>query len=357
MDPLKKIKNKGIVLWIGEQKRPIEKNRQDDYVMDSIMNYYKEDDPTLNYKAGSLFLDNGAFTARTKDIELDIDRVVSMQEKLNPDLTIPLDYPFLPETPVHTMEKMWDKTAENIKYWQDSTTLKGKLVPALHSWSKNSLRANISWLQKYADADLIALGSLVDLSFSNFKGIFGDRQPTKELIDMLSLAISVVEDQSDFKVHLMGWGSSPLMIHLGYYLGISSMDTMGYRRKAAYGKIVLPGRGERHIGDSSTTFGGRNIHSNGNPGDLELLKNCTCPICITNQYSLASDWKARAVHNEWVMKNEAKTAEALLRMGRGTYEKYLDTAVFSNSGLNHLWKYTKLRVKYHRISEILFGGK
>ena len=62
------------------------------------------------------------------------------------------------------------------------------------------------------------------------------------------------------------------------------------------------------------------------------------------------------MYNEWVIKNEAKTAEALLKVGIDAYEKYLDNAVFLNSGLNHLWKYTKLRVKYHRISEILFGG-
>jgi len=337
-------------------KSDLFRKRRDDFVMDSVINYYNDEDPTLNYDAGYLFLDNGAYTARMRDIELDVEKVIALQEKMDPDLTIPLDYPFLPQTSTLSMEKMWNKTADNIRYWQDSTNRKGRLVPSLHSWSKKSLKNNISWMQKYADADLVALGSIVDNTFTNFKGFFGDRQPTKELVNMLTYALSTITDQSDFKVHVMGWGSSPLMVHLGYYLGIKSMDTMGYRRKAAFGKIVLPGRGERHIGDSSTTFGGRNVWSGNNSEDLELLRNCDCPICRMNQDLLRSDWKARAIHNEWVIKNEAKTAEALLKVGIDAYEKYLDNAVFLNSGLNHLWQYTKLRVKYHRISEILFGG-
>jgi queuine/archaeosine tRNA-ribosyltransferase len=287
--------------------------------------------------------------------ELDIEKVISVQESINPDLTIPLDYPFLPKTPEHIMSGLWDRTANNITYWQESTSLKGRLVPSLHSWDKTSLKKNLAWLQKHADTNLIALGSIVDSSFAQFEGIFGDRQPTKELVDMVSFALSVIEKESDFSVHLMGWGSSPLMLHLGYYLGMKSMDTMGYRRKAAFGKIVLPGRGERHIGETSSVFGGRQLNGLDTPGDLALLQDCKCPICQSNQLLLLSDWKARAIHNEWVMKQEARTAESFLEIGRDVYEKYLDKAVFATSSLQYLWDYTKLRVKYHRISDTLFG--
>jgi len=352
---LKKIKSNGALLWIGEQKRPLKIDRKNDFIMDSVINYYSDEHPKFKYKAGCLFLDNGAYTARMQKKELDTERVISVQESLNPDLTIPLDYPFLPGTSKNVMEESWDKTTENILLWQESTSLSGRLVPTLHSWDKDSLRKNVDWLQKYADSSLIALGSIVDQSFSNFKGFFGDRQPTMELIDMVSYALSVIERESEFKVHLMGWGSSPLMLHLGYYMGMKSMDTMGYRRKAAYGNIVLPGRGERHIGETSTIFGGRKIGDVGSDDDLKLLDDCSCPICQSNQLLLLSNWKARAIHNEWVMKQEALTAETFLEMGNDAYERYLDKAVFSNSGLRYLWDYTKLRVKYHRISEVLFG--
>ena len=324
--------------------------------MDSVINYYKEDKPELQYKPGKLFLDNGAFTARMKGIELDIERIISLQEHIWPDLTIPLDYPFLPGMPRSEMRKLWKKTAENILYWQDSTKLNGRLVPSLHAWSRTSLHENIKWLQKKANTELVALGSVVDPNFSNFKGFFGDRQPTRELIDMTSFALSAIEKESNFKVHLMGWGSSPLMLHLGYYLGIGSLDSMGYRRKAAFGKIILPGRGERYLGDTTSNFGNVTFKNPKNVNDIELLERCICPICRTNKYQLWDDWRARAIHNEWVIKQEAKTAERFLDIGIDVYEKYLDNVVFSNSGLKYLWEYTKLRKKYHRISELLFGG-
>lgn len=345
------------ILWIGEQNRPMKFDRKSDFVMDSVINYYRNLEPKLPYEAGRLFLDNGAFTARQNNIELDINRVINLQETFMPDLTIPLDYPFSPGHSESKMEKLWNKTAENITYWQNSTNLSGRLVPTLHAWNRTSLIDNIKWLQKNGDAELIALGSIVNPTFKEFKGFFGDRQPTRELIDMFSLAIDSVLDNSDFKIHLMGWGSSPLMLHLGYYLGMNSLDTMGYRRKAAYGKIILPGTGERHLGDTITGFGGRRIDGQGDPKDIELLNKCKCPICRVNKYELWADWQARAVHNEWVMKQEANLAEHLLHKGIDEYEKYLDSQVFPNSSLKYIWDYVKNRRKYNRISELLFGDR
>jgi hypothetical protein len=106
---------------------------------------------------------------------------------------------------------MWGRTADNILYWQNSSNLNGRLVPSLHAWSKSgrlvpslhawsksSLEENVEWLQKHADSDMIGLGSIVNENFSEFKSVFGDRQPTHELVDMVSLALSRIERGSDF---------------------------------------------------------------------------------------------------------------------------------------------------------------
>jgi 7-cyano-7-deazaguanine tRNA-ribosyltransferase len=343
------------LLWIGEQRRPIIKDRRADLVMDSVINYYDSEKPRLQYEVGKLFLDNGAFTASMTGMELDIERVVFVQESLNPDRTIPVDYPFRVGMSVSQMRKLWGKTAENILFWQNSTSLNGKLVPALHAWDRKSLIDNISWLQRNANTEYVALGSVVKPQFSSYDGFFGDRQPRKELIDMICFAIGNIEKMSDFKVHLMGFGSSPLMLHLGYYLGIRSTDSSGYRRKAAFGNIILPGTGERHIGTSSTSFGNPSIdETNPYSHDLAMLEKCACPVCIRNKYQLWTDWKARAIHNEYVLKQEAKKAENFLAFGAEAYEKYLDNTVFSRSSLKYLWEYAKLRKKYYRISEVLF---
>jgi len=345
-----KLHKNNTLLWIGEQKNPIKTDRSSDLVMDSVINYYKSEKPRLPYKVGKLFLDNGAFTARMQGIVLDIERVIFVQESLRPHQTIPLDYPYRPGMSVLQMIKLWEKTKQNILYWQESTNLNGKLVMPIHAWSKKALINNVKWLQKKADAKFVALGSIVNPNFTNFAGFFGDRQPNKELIDMLAFAISTIQKNSDFKVHLMGFGSSPLMLHLAYYMGANSTDSSGYRRKAAYGKILLPGTGERYAGITSANFGVTLLSKS----DLALLERCSCPVCRTNKYQLWSDWRARAIHNEYVMKQEVKKAQRFLSLGIEVYEKYLDNVVFSKSSLKYLWEYAKLRKKYYRISEILF---
>jgi 7-cyano-7-deazaguanine tRNA-ribosyltransferase len=343
------------LFWIGECRRPIKKDRSKDLVMDSAINYYNKENPRLAYQPGKLFLDNGAYTAKMTGFDLDIERVISIQEQLDPDQTIPVDYPFTPDMSIPQMKKLWDKTAENVLYWQSSTSLAGNLVPALHAWDKRSLIENLLWLQKNADSDYVALGSIVNPQFGRFDGFFGDRQPRRELIDMLCFAIGSVERMSDFGIHLMGFGSSPLTLHLGYYLGIRSTDSSGYRRKAAFGKIVLPSTGERYVGGGSNDFGVCALDKSKTYSyDIAMLDKCTCPVCLENKYKLWTDWKARAIHNEYVMKQETKKAERFISVGVETYEKYLDNVVFSKSGLRYLWEYAKLRRKYYRISQLLF---
>jgi hypothetical protein len=62
------------------------------------------------------------------------------------------------------------------------------------------------------------------------------------------------------------------------------------------------------------------------------------------------------LHNEHVMKKEKEKAQFLISSGKDDYETYLDN-VYRKSGLVYLWRYTKLKSKYHRISNILFGGR
>lgn len=344
-----------MLLWVGEQKRPLTVDRKSDLVMDSVINYYGDEKPRLAYDPKKLFLDNGAFTANMQGLRLKAERVMQIQETLLPDKTIPLDFPFRAGMPTKQMKNRWQKTRANIIVWQDSTKLGKRLVPALHAWNKKSLENNVRWLQKHVDSDFLALGSLVSARFAEFGGFFGDRTPTRDLIDMLSLAIKSVQQNSDFRVHLMGFGSSPLMLHLGYYLGVASTDSSGYRRKAAYGKIILPGMGERYVGDGSATFGcQRNFFDGQRESDLSMWEKCGCQVCITNKDLIMTDWKARAIHNEFVMKEEAKVAQALTSAGLQAYETYLNNQVFANSSLKFIWEYAKLRRKYPRISEVLF---
>ena len=69
---------------MGETRSPVKFDRTQDYVLDSAINYYKDEEPKLPYEAGELFLDNGAFTANMQNTELDLQKVIQIQEKLDP---------------------------------------------------------------------------------------------------------------------------------------------------------------------------------------------------------------------------------------------------------------------------------
>jgi len=330
-------------LWIGDDKqgRCVDEN---DSVMDSLIYYYAKEQPSIAYEYRELFLDNGGFTSIRNDMKLDRDRVKEIQETIDPDYTIPLDFPFLPGISQVEMQKLWKKTADNIQDWQETTNLKA-LVPMLHAWSVESLVSNTRWLQKHANAHCIAVGSVVSSDYSEYTGFLGDRQPRKELVDMLVSTIQVIRHFSDFKIHLAGFGCSALMLHIGYFCGVDSTDTIGYKRKAAFGKISLPGLGDRHIGRKPSGWGTRKLK----PEEMELLRTCGCPICRRNPRMLWKEWMARAIHNKYVLLEERKKARQYMEKGRDVYEAFLDE-MFAKSGLKYLWRYAKTRVHYYPLN-------
>lgn len=346
-------------LWIGEHPNYILHNHNK--VIDSVINYYSSDSRKIPYKYEKLFLDNGAYNALYRDIELNKEKVIDVQETIDPDLTIPLDFPFVPGMSKREMQKRSEKTKINIVYWQNSTNL--TTIPPLHAIGSSMLIDFIRWLQKYSDSDFVAVGSVITRFESeikindNFKGFFGDRQPSKQLVDTLLTVKKILQDYSDFKVHTMGFGSSPLTYHLSVYCGVDSTDCAGHRRKAAYGKIILPGKGERYICDRNIKFGLTPFSED----DRRLLSECECPICkeLPNdgkmrKERLAQDWKLRAIHNKWVMEFEENRARNLIEKGLDIYERSLER-LFEKSSFLHLFKYAKKMRNQSRIEQWVGG--
>ena len=220
--------------WAGELGNNFIEGIQHGNVMDSVYNFLKSDEPKIKYPYENLFLDNGAFAIfknnyhhKKKKVSINLDTIIDIQEKLKPKFTVPFDYPLDPQMDIKKMENNWQKTVENIDYWDDSTNL--NLIPALHGWNKTSLDKNIHLLQK-KDFNYIALGSAFILK-ENFKGFFGDRQPNKNIYEAF-LYLSSLGKKLDIDVHVFGVGASPLTYHFAAFCEIKSSDSSGYRRKA-----------------------------------------------------------------------------------------------------------------------------
>jgi len=343
--------------WAGETPNKSIKLKHK-YVMDSVINYYTEEDPQIEYEYKKLFLDNGAYSAlkNSQRTILNEEKVLDIQETLKPEYTVPLDYPFTPDMDRAVMEKRWQKTKQNLEYWIEVTDL--NLVPALHAWNHKSLRENIKLLYK-KDQDYISMGSVLTTA-NEFKGFFGDRQPSKNLIDSI-ITTKQLCDQHNLDIHIFGFGSSPITYHIGAFIGIKSTDSIGYKRKAAYGKIILPQTGERYCGNGEAKFGNRK--KNGNKAssyltkdELDKLSQCQCPICreqapdgTVRWENLKDDWVKRTYHNKWVMEQEEHISNTY-RDDKEEYMKFLDETI-AKSGLNHLWEYTKRRVTQSKLDQ------
>jgi len=333
------MKSERLYLWIGESSPPVFKRYR--RVMDSAINYYKQKEPRTPYSYKELFLDSGAFTIARRGLNIDKEIIKRTQEKLDPDKAIPIDYPFLPGMSVREMEKRWKMTAANILEWQETTKLQ-EVVPVIHAWSMRSLVENIEWVAKHADSELIAIGTLVTSHFTDYRGFFGDRQLSILNLYLIITAIQIIKHRAGLKVHLMGFGASPITLHMAYYMGADSVDTTGYRRKAIYGKIVLPGRGERYVGHGGARFGVKKLTDE----DIRLLASCGCPICRQDWALLRGDWRLRVIHNRYVLEREAALANELISRNDGSYERYLDQ-IYSRSStiVRGCWKFLKRRAR------------
>lgn len=146
----------------------------------------------------------------------------------------------------------------------------------------------------------------------------------------------------------MGYGSSPLSLHLAFWLGVNSIDSAGHRRRAAFGNIILQGTSDRYVGGRDGKF----ISKKPDEDEMKMIFECGCPICQVDPNQLWKSWEARAVHNKFVIKNERERAEYWLSQGKDVYEKQLEN-MFSHSGIYPLWKYAKILVKYPSITTFL----
>jgi len=312
--------------------------------MDSAYNYINRKEIRRQYSAYKLLTDSGAYTAARKGIILDPYEVIEIQEKLGSDVVMPLDYPFMPGMSFKEMEKRWRMTIENTQLWVDTLSKKIDVMPVVHAIGRKNLVKTVNTFSRIAgNSEYLAIGTLVDKTFE-LKGFLGDRQLTKDIVNLIVFAIKTIREYG-YKVHLTGFGSSPAMLHLAIYLGVDSTDSSGFRRRAAYGKILIPGvTGERYVGRGDAKFGICNPSS----FELRKLRECQCPICKSNQKLLWEDWRARAIHNEWVLKQTWREGLRMAKEDIEEYERFLDI-FFSNSSLRHIWNYLKVLRKYGSI--------
>jgi 7-cyano-7-deazaguanine tRNA-ribosyltransferase len=125
--------------------------------------------------------------------------------------------------------RRWKKTLENTQIMisregNGSTTI----VPAIHGYSEKEIEWFLNKLFEIGRFSYVGIGSLVPSVF-NTKGAGG-------ITNVIKILDFVREKMPDTKIHVFGVGST-LTMHLMFYAGADSVDSLGWRTKAAYGVI------------------------------------------------------------------------------------------------------------------------
>jgi len=259
-----------------------------------------------------VYLDNGAFAFWRKGLERPIDDYVEFVKQAKPDwYPVPTDFIPHPQLSPSAQRVLFEKTMRmNLEY------ASGGYVPVIHAGD---------WLEEYLE-DLeknqvplskgVGLGGLVPRLLTT-KG----STSREGVVD----AIRRTREYIRTELHVFGIGGLTTL-HLAASLGVDSIDSSGWRNRAARGLILLPGRGERSVVPLGN-WGGVEVSE----GEIRMLEACACPAC--QRYGVVglracnargnkedrgngtSGFNRRAIHNLWTLLREAEEVDSKLRSG------------------------------------------
>lgn len=275
-----------------------------------------------------VYLDNGAFYFLRRDGEIPREEYERFVEKTRPDWwPIPMDFIPTPKmTPEQQEECLRRTMSVNRQYYQDG------YVPVIHiSWLLEKYLAEIKTHDWLSQKPAIALGGIVPNLLRAPKAM-----PYTKVLDSLR---RVREEFQDKQVHVFGIGGTATL-HLAALLGVDSVDSSGWRNRAARGIVQLPGRGDRLVANLGS-WRGREPDEE----EWKILENCPCPACKRfgveglKQNGLQG-FCNRATHNLWTLLDEARQIKEHLTAG--TYEAWYEDHVY-NFIYRHLIRYVLQR--------------
>jgi tRNA-guanine family transglycosylase len=147
--------------------------------------------------------------------------------------------------------------------------------------------------------------------------------------DVLDSLIRVRSELEDKQLHVFGIGGTATL-HLAALLGIDSVDSSGWRNRAARGIVQLPGRGDRMIANLGNWRGRKPDEA-----EWEMLEECECPACQAFgleglKANKIHGFCNRATHNLWTLLKEAEAIEDHLVNGSYAdwYQEHLDNSTY-----------------------------
>ena len=261
------------------------------------------------------FLDNGAFSNIRSGKTPNGQAYWKFAKVVKPDwYPIPADFIPLPSMSAAEQYECFRKTM----YYNHTYSSDG-CVPVVHAGVKlpNYLKA-FTADKKLNKKPQLALGGLVPQLLQT-KGT----GPKTQAVD----SIIAVRQKFRGEIHVFGIGGTATL-HLAAILGMDSVDSSGWRNRAARGIIQLPGRGDRLLTQLGN-WRGRGLDKT----EREMLAACQCPGCAEASVkglkaSGAIGFYRRATHNLYVLLAELEEIEK--RLDDETYKEWYPTHVFNS---------------------------
>ncbi len=259
-------------------------------------------------KEVAVYLDNGAFYFLSKDGETPRQEYDKFVRQAQPDwYAIPQDY--IP-TPRMSDQEQWDCLQWTMEV--NRTYLQDGYVPVVHisRYMDEYLRQFLADEQLRAKPD-IALGGIVPNLLRARKAM-----PYGDVLDNVRRARAELAGK---KLHVFGIGGTATL-HLAALLDVDSVDSSGWRNRAARGIVQLPGRGDRIVANLGNWRGRKPDKE-----EWEILTACPCPAC--QQFGVEglkvsgiTGFCNRATHNLWTLLDEARQIQE--HLADDTYETW-----------------------------------
>lgn len=265
-----------------------------------------------------VFIDNGAFNFSRKGIDAPVKEYEEFVEKTKPDWKpIPHDFIPSPKMSLAKQNECLTRTmAVNMEFKHDG------FVPVIHiSKVINKYISEVKNCDDLSKKKSIAIGGIVPNLLRSPKSLSHGT--------LLKSLKNLRKEFADQQIHIFGIGGISTL-HLASTLGIDSVDSSGWRNRAARGIILLPGKSERSIAELGSWIG-RKLSLD----EAELLKACKCPACknfgsVGLTAKASEGFRNRATHNLWVLLQENKWIEKMLANGtyRDLYHRRIENSTY-----------------------------
>lgn len=265
-----------------------------------------------------VFLDNGAFYFSSRGVEVPTADYEEFVTEARPCWR-PVPHDFIP-APRMTLRQQRQCLARtmtvNRAYQHDG------YVPVIHvSRVIEEYVAEIRSHRRLRAKPAIALGGIVPNLLRAPKALSYQA--------ILKNLTTVRHDFADKEIHVFGIGGIATL-HLAALLEMDSVDSSGWRNRAARGIIQLTGNSERMIAELGS-WRGRRLSE----WELRKLRKCECPACARSgirglRATGVEGFRNRATHNLWTLLKEERWIDEQLRAGtyQFNYKRYLKNTIY-----------------------------